>query len=517
MLSKDLEKLGLTKNEAATYLVLQESGKVKAGKLIQETGLHRNLVYQALESLAQKRLLTKSTAGSVALFQATDPSNFLQAIREQELTAERIIEELKERKKLSDQEITIYEGPEGIRAYCLKNASSLKDGQNIHVIGTGGPRLEKAMGSQAMKKYFSLIEKNGGIKVLAYRTQQYTESMLALIRSKPMFQFRILPINLAPAAGVIFTEESVGFVVYEGSMAVIEIRNPHLVEAYKNYFDLLWNQEVKIEQGVDAVKRAFMQIIEDLQPGEEYYSIGTQTGAVGSELALFFDHYHTARVKRGVICKLLSYKTDTTIIRERYHKAGDKQERVSFIKPLSQTATGFIQTILYKNKIVIPIYGENPMVIIFENQQVYDGFKQYFDELWNQDTQTLEGENAVKELCEAVLQENKDLYLIAANGAILENYSGYYKAFTQQRVKQGIHLYMLANESIRNTELTKLPNSTAAYLPKEFESPMVVWVFGDYVANVLWQRKLRIFLTKDASVAESYRQYYSALKKIAKL
>lgn len=154
ILQKDLEGLGLSKNEASTYLALQQKGKTKAGELIKETGLHRNLVYQALDALAQKRLLTKSSMGTVALFQATDPMHLLDGIREQKLTAERIIDELKEKQKIVDQEITIYEGAEGLRAFSLKAAESLAPGKTLYVLGSGGPRFGKAMGNAALKKYY---------------------------------------------------------------------------------------------------------------------------------------------------------------------------------------------------------------------------------------------------------------------------------------------------------------------------------------------------------------------------
>ncbi len=515
-LQKELETIGLSKNEALAYLALQKSGKAKAGEIIHATGLHRHLVYQALASLGQKRLLTKSTQGSVALFQATDPEHLFDGIREQQLTTERVVEELKAKKKIVDQEITIYEGAEGIRAYCLHNAANLKPGQYIHVIGTGGPRLEKAMGAQAIKKYFSLIEKNGGIKVLAYQTQQYTESMLSLIRNKPMFEFRLLPVGLTPAAGIIFTDESVGFIIYEGAAAVIEVKNVHLVEAYKQYFNLLWDQDVRVEQGVDAIRRAFMNILDELKPGDEYYSIGTQTGEPGSDLAKFFEEYHAQRVKKGITCKLLSYKQDTEVIRNRYHLAGDPEEKISHVKPLRQTTTGFIQTMLFNNKVLIPIYGDRPMVMLFENPELYQGFKDYFDELWNTKTQTFEGNDGIIALCETVLQEQEDLYLIAATGNILTTHPEYYKEFTKKRKAAGIELHALANESVRYTPFANTFATTVSYLPPEFESPMVVWVFGDYVANVLWSDSPRVFLTEDRKTADAYRKYHDALKKIAR-
>ena len=516
MLKNDLENLGLNKNEVATYLALQEMGKAKAGELIKETGLHRNLIYQALDALVSRRLASKLTTGSVALFQSTDPSHLLDSVREQELTAQRVIEELKEKKKIVDQEMTIYEGAEGMRAFSLRVAENLESGEVMYVLGSGGRKYEKAMGMRALKKFYSSIEQQGRARVLMYQTQQYTPEMYAFTRGKPQFDLRVLPYNLTPSAGILFTNHTIGFLLFEDPTAVIEIKNPHLIEAYRHYFELLWNQQVRIEEGEDAIKRVFMQIMEELKTGDEYYAIGTQTGEEGSELARFFEQYHKARVQKGITCKLLSYKQDTQTLRVRFHKAGDLEGKISHIRSLPRTVAGFIQTILYNNKVIIPLYGDCPMVITFENKQLYEGFKQYFDELWNQTTQIFEGKDSIVALREAVLEEGRDLFVIADTGLILHVHADDDKIFTQRRVESGIHLYVLANASIRGSVFIKLPDSTISYLPSEFESPMAIWVFGDFVASVLGQESQKIFLTKDKVIAEAYRAYYTKLQTITK-
>ncbi|MCW1930624.1 MAG: helix-turn-helix domain-containing protein [Candidatus Kerfeldbacteria bacterium] len=515
MLEDQLSILGLSKNEIQVYIALIEKGQSKAGELIRETGLHRHIVYQALDVLAQKRLLTKSTTGTVSLFQATDPLHFLDGIREQELTAQRVIVELRKKKKIQEHEITIYEGDAGMRAYNLKNAENLKPGQYIYVIGSGGSRLQKSIGDEAIQKYFSLIKKNGGIKVLMYQDQQYTEQMFQLIRECPTFEYRVLPFNATPAAGVIFTDKSVAFVMYEDTPTVIEVANTHLVAAYKNYFDMLWHQDVFIEYGADAVKRAFRSVIADLNPGDSYYSIGSLSVDGEVEYAEFFADFHKERIRKSVECFLVAYKEDVEIIRRRFHEGGDPEERLSHIRPLLHSATGFVQVLLYNNTVTLPIYGEKPMVIIIQNASLYTGFKQYFDELWDPHMITLEGVDGIEELCSFVLREGKELALIAANGAIMQSHPQYYVQFTQQRIARDIKMNILANESMRGSAFAQLPLSRVRYLPKEFESPMVIWVFGEYVAHVLWQEPQKIFITHDTIVAQSYRQYFTVLDAIA--
>ena len=64
ILTQQLAKLGFSENEAGVYLALIELGKARAGKIIRITGLHRNLVYQALEKLASKIGFKAKTEGS---------------------------------------------------------------------------------------------------------------------------------------------------------------------------------------------------------------------------------------------------------------------------------------------------------------------------------------------------------------------------------------------------------------------------------------------------------------------
>ena len=70
--------------------------------------------------------------------------------------------------------------------------------------------------------------------------------------------------------------------------------------------------------------------------------------------------------------------------------------------------------------------------------------------------------------------------------------------------------------SLLDDVFIKLPDSTISYLPSEFESPMAIWVFGDFVASVLGQESQKIFLTKDKVIAEAYRAYYTKLQTITK-
>ena len=524
MISNDLEGLGLNKNEATVYLALQGLGKTKAGEVIKETGLHRNLVYQALEALAGRRLLTKSTSGSVALFSPTDPIHLLDTIREAELTAERVIGELKEKKKIVDQEITVYEGAEGMRSFSFKNAESLKPGESIYVLGSGGSKFETAMGDRGLKKYFDTIAKHGGAKVLMYEPQQYSKQIYKLTGKHSTFEFRILPVSMTPSAGVVFTNHSVAFHIYEDPIAVIEIKNPHLVEAYKNYFELLWNQQVRVEHGLDALKRAFYAIVDDLAPGAEYYSIGTNTGIGKLGIDKMFDEYHSYRVKKGVGCKLLSYRGDTDRIKERFRRAGDQSGKISHVRPLPRTSMGPMSTILYNGKVFIPIYGEDPTVIVFENQELYQGFKQYFDELWNQDVTIAYGREAFTSALDDMLEELQPGETYRVLGASVGTqtqapWKKFYDEFHQTRIKKGVRVQMLSYEDayreIRQRFIDQgdplLRVSEIRPLRRTQLAPLQVNLFKDRVLLILYGEEPTIITLDRSEVFEGFSTYFEEL------
>ena len=75
MIKEKLQTLGFTPNEISVYLSLIENGRTRAGRLIELTGLHRNLVYTSLESLVNKKLVTQIKIKGVAHFNANNPES----------------------------------------------------------------------------------------------------------------------------------------------------------------------------------------------------------------------------------------------------------------------------------------------------------------------------------------------------------------------------------------------------------------------------------------------------------
>lgn len=71
---KILEKIGLTKNESAIYLALLEMGTSNISQISEKTSIHRPLIYKAIPSLLDKKLITQTQKLKSVVYGAEPPN-----------------------------------------------------------------------------------------------------------------------------------------------------------------------------------------------------------------------------------------------------------------------------------------------------------------------------------------------------------------------------------------------------------------------------------------------------------
>ncbi|HBF67067.1 MAG TPA: hypothetical protein DDW36_01420 [Candidatus Magasanikbacteria bacterium] len=154
--------------------------------------------------------------------------------------------------------------------------------------------------------------------------------------------------------------------------AIVELKQKHLEPG----------REVVVLAGPRAMYDTFYPMLEELKAGEEYYVLGATYGPIAERNAQFFDEYHTARIKKGVIANLLvSHEAYFPLI-ERFMRLGDPHFKVSHVKKFISSTPQPFQINLYHGKTRMILYGQETMVFCFDRPGVYQGFKSYFDALW---------------------------------------------------------------------------------------------------------------------------------------
>ncbi len=62
---------------------------------------------------------------------------------------------------------------------------------------------------------------------------------------------------------------------------------------------------------------------------------------------------------------------------------------------------------------------------------------------------------------------------------------------------------------------TEMPLADIKFLPKEYSSPSTLFIFGDYVATLLWSELPFAFVIKSKEIAKSYYNYFNLIWEIA--
>ena len=81
---KPLERIGLTKSEISVYLALLKLGQTTAGPIVDEAKVTRSKIYDILERLKNKGLVSYITKESTKYFIASNPKSILKYLEEKE-------------------------------------------------------------------------------------------------------------------------------------------------------------------------------------------------------------------------------------------------------------------------------------------------------------------------------------------------------------------------------------------------------------------------------------------------
>lgn len=157
-----LQSIGLTKGESEVYLCLLKVGNTTTGKLIDKSGVSRSKVYEVLERLKQKGLVTEMIKENIRYFEATSPSNIVDYVKEKKRDlnkkvkdAENLIPGLINLQKthLEKQEAKIYTGIEGWKTVYNEILDNLKPGDEYLAFGIGPKELKDKRIERFFRKF----------------------------------------------------------------------------------------------------------------------------------------------------------------------------------------------------------------------------------------------------------------------------------------------------------------------------------------------------------------------------
>lgn len=516
MLEKQLLQLNFTKNETTVYLTLFELGKVRAGNIIDETALHRNLVYTSLDSLVERGLVTKTFVGGVAEFVANDPVALIEEIEEKKYQATFVVEELKKKQKEKPREIAVYEGIDGLKK-CRDQVLQYPPSEKMFVFASqrsSTPEMEKVW-KQFHKKREAL-----GMPARFLYEAGVSKADVAWRNSLEESQAKYLPFGIEFPVWFTGVADHLEIGVPGDNPLTFRIKSREAVGAFKKFFDYFWDQDVYVERGEHALHNIFYSMLDELDAGEEYYVIGASSGNLSAETLRFFERFHESRVNKGVIANLLVSTEYFDHFGAWAESRGQQWKDMSHWKRFISNQPQPFQINLYNGKTRIVIYGDEPTVIYLDRPEIYEGFKNYFDTLWHQKNTTHYGQHDVEKVYASLLDivNSKDevvIYAAEPQTKRAQNFNIDIASKLLKKVSRFRLLYYGSSESniLRSKSFENLGCETKIIETNE-TLPISTVVAGNKVLNIVWaldDNDAVCFEIENDVVAQSLRKNFDIL------
>jgi sugar-specific transcriptional regulator TrmB len=236
MEAEELINIGLTKNQAITYLEILKHPGQSAGKIAKNLSIDRSFTYGIINSLIDKGLVNYTTKENAKLYYTSDPENLLKDIEEKKNKIKGIVEELKNIKGQTNSEksVFVYEGRAGLKAF----AKDILDSNNILTIGGGGNL-----------KIFEALEYEYPHYLKEIKEKQIKGKLITSEKNKKTLNksYENSKVEIKSFEGL---ESGVSFSIYKNKLAiycaeekpyVIIIENEDISKALKAYFNKTWN------------------------------------------------------------------------------------------------------------------------------------------------------------------------------------------------------------------------------------------------------------------------------------
>ena len=229
-----LENLGLTPKEIDVYIALLGAESASIAKLMTNAKVSRKSIYEILDKLLDKGLISYTIKDNKKQFTAASPERLLDIVKEKQSNLETLLPELLKKYKESKEETTVrvFMGKEGMKAV---SNNVLKENKNFYVIANEGNIFE------FLKYYMPQFQKNAK-KLGIYGNVVYSESA----RDKRLVtpaenDIRYAPNKYTSPMSVAIYGNNVNILIFsEENPVAIHIKNKEIAQSFMNYFNLMW-------------------------------------------------------------------------------------------------------------------------------------------------------------------------------------------------------------------------------------------------------------------------------------
>ena len=227
-----LQKIGLSLSEAKIYLALIRLGSAQAGRISKESQINRTTVYDSIERLIEKGLVSYVIEANKKVFKPVAPKIILEQLKEKEKITEEILPELNQifTESKEKEESNIFRGRKGIRSI-LNDILNYKE---YVAFGSSGRFLE------IMQHDFIIFQKRKkelkiNARVILSESSRKTEQVKIAYT-----KFKFIPDEFSSPTTTFVYGDKTAIIIWSETPTATLITSKEVAKSYSSYFELLW-------------------------------------------------------------------------------------------------------------------------------------------------------------------------------------------------------------------------------------------------------------------------------------
>jgi len=226
-----LKDFGLSDNELHTYLALLRLGSATPSEIVQKTNIHRINLYDILNRLQEKGLVSYIVVGKRKHYEAANPKKLLEIEEERKKSIEEIVPELSAQRILAraPQEATVFKDKTGIKNVIREMTKSKTA---LHLFASGWGFKEK------FPNYYDVWHQR--LKENKVVVKTLMGSKFKGKKFHPVYKIRYLPSQFVFPSTTVVYEDKVFIIMWSGQPLGILIRSREISLSYKEFFEMLW-------------------------------------------------------------------------------------------------------------------------------------------------------------------------------------------------------------------------------------------------------------------------------------
>ncbi len=237
-MKEELKELGLTDNEVKIYLALLRFGSLSPSEIAEKTGFSRSYVYDALERLLSKGMISLSLRNNKKCFSAVNPRIIEELVVERMERIRKIIPELESLQGFSGDDISVelLKGKYVYKILLRDIVSTLNNNSEVLIFGIDDDVIMRSDKHYLvhLKQYFLRLRE------LNIREKVIIKKGNSIIKEAKTTKYRFLPRDVIGNTAFEVYGNKVAIFLWASPNHLILINNKEVANSYRKQFNILW-------------------------------------------------------------------------------------------------------------------------------------------------------------------------------------------------------------------------------------------------------------------------------------